>query len=492
MVDKKFSDFDRVAFLNGNDLLPTEIPNTTNRAISFADLFNQIKTDLLTASTTDCGVFKYIAWQHSGGVPIDLPKHLVYADGRTLLRSDNGGLVGKFIDFIYDKQQLRQLFNIPVDKSQMKMPDLRNQHLVGRGDANPIFSYATSKSVDFTGGIKKEYTLAINPKEGLQSTSIVATKPLSSGITWLQINDYNSSNNILPNRDDSNSSAFNFPQVVTNNGFHRIQFRANDGQGLNIKANIQDHNHTATLTFSKLELDKNTSLIDAINRVPAFALFLVLDINVSGFVLNPDADGNPIIQIGDVVGLQDALDLKANISDLTNINANFLKYSNFGIKYTKAGLTTSIPTSPTALTNLINLINVNPAILNYATDRAGNDKTAISLINITNGFKFPIIDGMTNYGVGFNIRIFGGLSGGAGTTREVVLSLKRISDNSTISSASLIETTDSNFNGRLATINSYVKGATDPFITGGFYIDLLNNSGATLTITAVELLITGV
>lgn len=486
MVDKKFSDFDRVAFLNGNDLLPTEIPNTTNRAISFADLSNQIKTDLLTASTTDCGVFKYIAWQHSGGVPTDLPKHLVYADGRTLLRSDNGGLVGKFIDFIYDKQQLRELFNIPVDKSQMTMPDLRNKHLVGRGNLNPIFSDITSKSVDFTGEIRKEYTLDIQDKKGLKSLGVKLTKEVHLGQSG------------IPNNKDSL-----MPRGTNLQGGRRLQTTADanfyttdtsyglENDLLPLEVNIADHKHDAILNFTKLELVKNTSLIDTINRVPAFALFLVLDINVSGFVLNPEADGNPIIQIGDVVDLQETLDSKANTSDLTSINANFLKYSNFGTKYTKTGLTTSIPTSPTTLTNLINLINANPAILNYATDRAGNDKAGISLISTTNGFKFPVVDGMANYGVGFNIRIFGSLSGGANTTREVVLSLKRISDNSTIATASLIETTDSNFNGRVAIINSYVKGATDPFITGGFYIDLLNNSGATLTITAIELLITG-
>lgn len=474
MVDKKFSDFDRVAFLNGNDLLPTEIPNTTNRAISFADLFNQIKTDLLTASTTDCGVFKYIAWQHSSGAPIDLPKHLIYADGRTLLRSENGGLVGKFIDFIYDKQQLRQLFNIPVDKSQMVIPDLRNQHLVGVGTINPVFSYTTSKSIDFITNISASSSTNVNNKTGLYTNnggshqhSLTQRRVSGSPVTLLA----GGANEWVIGGDASR--VLGYTEWVGDHNHY-----------------IPDHNHTAS-TSTSVSMAKNTALIDSVNRVPAFALFLVLDINVSGFVLNPDADGNPIIQIGDVVGLQDALDLKANISDLTNINANFLKYANFGIKYTKTGLTTSIPSSPTGLTNLINLINVNPAITNYATDKAGNDKTAISLINTTNGFKFPVIEGMANYGVGFNIRIFGSLSGGAGTTREVVLSLKRISDNSTIASASLIETTDSNFNGRLATINSYIKGSADVFITGGFYIDLLNNSGATLTLTAIELLITG-
>jgi hypothetical protein len=480
MVDKKFSDFDRVAFLNGNDLLPTEIPNTTNRAISFADLFNQIKTDLLTASTTDCGVFKYIAWQHSGGVPVDLPKHLIYADGRTLLRSDNGGLAGKFIDFIYDKQQLRELFDIPVDKSQMIMPDLRNKHLVGIGDANPIFSDITSKSVDFLNNISASSSTIVNNKTGLYSSNSgghnhnYATAQDKNGAPSGSVaTDYNGSHYWR----QSPQGSFTENQAPTSwNGDHSHY--------------IPDHNHTAS-TSTSISITKNTALIDSVNRVPAFALFLVLDINVSGFVLNPDADGNPIIQIGDVIGLQDALDSKADTSDLDNINANFLKYSNFGIKYTKTGLTTSIPTSPTALTNLINLINVNPAILNYATDRAGNDKEGISLINTTNGLKLPVVDGLANYGVGFNIRIFGSLSGGANTTREVVLSLKRISDNSTIASASLIETTDSNFNGRVAIINSYIKGATDPFVTGGFYIDLLNNSGATLTIAAIELLIIG-
>jgi hypothetical protein len=488
MVDKKFSDFDRVAFLNGNDLLPTEIPNTTNRAISFADLFNQIKTDLLTASTTDCGVFKYIAWQHSGGVPIDLPNHLVYADGRALLRSDNGGLVGKFIDFIYDKQQLRELFDIPVDKSQMTMPDLRNKHLVGRGDANPIFSDITSKSVDFTGEIKKEYTLEINKKTGLKSTGSFFSSDFEIANQTVDDINYPLSSQYFNKILRANNKAFTWTSQA---GFSIVGLLFKANVGLPLTTYIEDHKHDAALNFTKLELNKNTSLIDSVNRVPAFALFLVLDINVSGFVLNPDADGNPIIQIGDVIGLQDALDSKADTSDLDNINANFLKYSNFGIKYTKTGLTTSIPTSPTALTNLINLINVNPAILNYATDRAGNDKEGISLINTTNGLKLPVVDGLANYGVGFNIRIFGSLSGGANTTREVVLSLKRISDNSTIASASLIETTDSNFNGRVAIINSYIKGATDPFVTGGFYIDLLNNSGATLTIAAIELLIIG-
>ena len=159
----------------------------------------------------------------------------------------------------------------------------------------------------------------------------------------------------------------------------------------------------------------------------------------------------------------------------------------FGIKLTKSGLSTAIASNATALTNLSNIIKVSPTIVSWGRNRYGNDMTPVSLIDITNGWKLPVVDGLANYSINISVRITGALTGTANTPREFIVYVRRISDNSIVSNGGIIKINDNNFNGRSTNITTFIKGATDPFITTGFYLDIFNNSGSQLTLSQLEI-----
>lgn len=78
-----------------------------------------------------------------------------------------------------------------------------------------------------------------------------------------------------------------------------------------------------------------------------------------------------------------------------------------------------------------------------------------------------------------NIRVnFGIATGSAQTLR---LSLRRFADNSIIGSEIKV-TRDQDVSGNQFNFVTYTTGASDPFVTGGFYFALLNDSGTSVDI----------
>ena len=73
----------------------------------------------------------------------------------------------------------------------------------------------------------------------------------------------------------------------------------------------------------------------------------------------------------------------------------------------------------------------------------------------------------------------------ASSTKFAALSLRRYANDTVIGSEIPITIT-SDVPGQQLTFASYTGGATDPFVTGGFYFALRNDSGATLTVQAAN------
>lgn len=165
----------------------------------------------------------------------------------------------------------------------------------------------------------------------------------------------------------------------------------------------------------------------------------------------------------------------------------------------KKTLTLSIPSSPTALTNLTGQFP--SAIMGYTLVQYGISLSGLVLQSpqcllwassgASAGFKIKFITGMQVMHLSITVRINGTITGNAGTARELVVYLRRIRDNSIVSNAGIIKINDNDFNGRGTTINSYVNGELDTFMVDGFYLDILNNSGATVNITQLQLLVQG-
>jgi hypothetical protein len=200
-----------------------------------------------------------------------------------------------------------------------------------------------------------------------------------------------------------------------------------------------------------------------------------------------------------ITTLKDKLDtMDAIITNLTNkLNDYDTKYRSFTCKRVKSGLNVSINSSNTNLTNLTQYLRAsqNPAITSFGSSISGLPLPAINLIEVgtgaNQGFKFPVIDGIVNTNLTFTVRVTGSISGNAGTPRELIAYLRRVGDNSLVANGGIIKVNDNNFNARSVIVPSFIQGANDPFYTGGFYLDLLNNSGGNLTLTSIELLIQG-
>lgn len=260
------------------------------------------------------------------------------------------------------------------------------------------------------------------------------------------------------------------------------------GGGVSLPINISDVNNLQNSLDNKANQPINIS--DVVNLQTS---------------LNNKA--NSPINISDVVNLQTSLNNKANspinISDVANLQfyidkiialENSMNRINYYLtNITRTGFSLSIPSNATALTNLKNIV-VGPGAIFKEEQRKFNGtrlENTPTLISIPNGWKVPIIPSMELYGFIFRVGITGSISGSAGTPRELVVYLRRISDNSIVSNAGVIKINDNNFNGRGSVVISYVSGPTDPFITDGFYIDMLNNSQATLTLTGLNINIQG-
>ena len=200
-----------------------------------------------------------------------------------------------------------------------------------------------------------------------------------------------------------------------------------------------------------------------------------------------------------ITTLKDKLDaMDTIITNLTNkLNSYDTKYRSFTSKFVKSGLNVAINSNINILTNLTKyfVASQNPAITSFGSSISGLPLGAINLIEVgtgaNQGFKFPIIDGIVNANLTFTIRVTGAISGNAGTPRELIAYLRRVSDNSLVANGGIIKVNDNNFNARSVIVPSFIQGANDPFYTGGFYLDLLNKSGGNLTLSSIEILIQG-
>lgn len=138
-----------------------------------------------------------------------------------------------------------------------------------------------------------------------------------------------------------------------------------------------------------------------------------------------------------------------------------------------------------ALTTINNATSLNlmTLITNASKLANGTDGGVNTLDIVSNGIK-------TNWkGAVMSHHIRLGLTIAVGTDQHYTLTLRRVVDNSIVASTLLNRNADTGFTS--ADFLTYTYGALDPFVTGGFYLSLDNNSGATVDlITSLNLLIT--
>lgn len=476
MVDKKFSDFTPTNTLEDGELLASELVGVQNRRITFADFYSQIAKNLTKQATTELGVVSFMMWENVGDAPINLPKHKLWCNGATYYRNDNEGLVGRFIDYAYTNASLRLQFKIPEDKSYMIAPDLRNRHIVGAGSLNTYGTFLGSKVVDYINEIRATSSTIVNNKTGLYT--------VVNGSHYHQLNANIVANglgggDLVGGKQLGISSSLN----TYNSGEHDHY--------------IPDHNHTAT-TNTTVTLNKNNALIDSVNRVPAFALFPVLDINVNGFTLNPEAGGNPIINIDDVIGLTDALNLKLDASIYNAFVGNiYLKTDvyNKTETYSQSQVDTLIAGKMDDVKTLFHrqFTGTAGSVGGNATTRPldnmvlasglGFDNTTLAFTTGTNAKIVELLDGVRDYKeLRFAIRI---VRQGAGNT-QLEVGLHRVVDNLQVRTCD-IQLTDTDSLSGNGILMSYCNGVNDPFALGGYYLTIRNLTNTTLNWSSINI-----
>lgn len=153
---------------------------------------------------------------------------------------------------------------------------------------------------------------------------------------------------------------------------------------------------------------------------------------------------------------------------------------NFAMKLSVTGLTNSLANG--ANLNIFTLLNLTTNVI-YQGNILASD------FSLTGGLlKTPNLNNYVDYDM--TVTLFGSFGGGSGTSRELLLRIRR-ADDSLVRGYSIIKVDGNDLSSRGTNISTYTTGSTDNYITNGFKIILENVSGQILNLTGVELIIKG-
>lgn len=502
MTNKRFSDFEAYVEAPLSASIPFELDGEKNIRVSTSNFLQQIQKELLKNTTTDLLVPKYRFCENSGGIPINFPKHFLYMDGSTKYRTDSNILVAKFIDYIKDKPTLRAIFQVSNDNTSFILPDMRNQHLVGAGSNNAYGVYQTSKSVNVLSSVNTTCGSA----GGHTHTPDLSTtsRTYNAGNPQRNRQNITLSANIFWNNPINTNTLPNDPVVYAETQSIVVQPAQGSPAQLQIQPYIRleldrllittpsltvvgtlgaagDHIHTMNST------PIYNANLDNITRVPALALFCFLDINTDSFVLSAESEGQPLINIQDVIGLESALEDKLDVSEFDTYQVSndavvldhetridtleTLRIPKFYARRLTGGTFTLAGNSTVDI------------ITNLTIDPANNEKITKSGNALIEG----VLDAGYNKG---DIVIRLGFSSAAalGNTTLDIQVLRAVDLSATKGSGS-ISVSDADQRVENFVCETYIKTNTDPYILNGYIIRIRNTTNTTFTAQQVELLI---
>lgn len=177
-------------------------------------------------------------------------------------------------------------------------------------------------------------------------------------------------------------------------------------------------------------------------------------------------------------------DVNNNSNIIADINSRFIRYNS---TFTRIGISQAIASSSTY--NLVDaLVGGNPPTY-YNVPATRTDKTILSTVATKNVFKVQEFTRYIDYLVA--IRLTGSFSGNSTSARELIFNVRRASDDSLVFTKTVFSNQASNLQSFQIDLNTRTLGAGDPFSSSGFYVELLNNSGQTYTLTALTIFISG-
>jgi len=195
---------------------------------------------------------------------------------------------------------------------------------------------------------------------------------------------------------------------------------------------------------------------------------MIENINRGLFVDDPSAE-NIYEAFGKVNGNNNEFNDRTNNNalDVTNIKNAYITAS---AQWSVSNVNFDVNNNDTL--NLFSLITDDDKV-------AGGNSTQMPL-SAQNGIIIPYV-GTAHEGYRLQHRIRVNFELTTGSRQDANIALRRTIDDSIIGQP-IGFSRNTDFGGVLRTFVTYTASATDSFVTGGFYIDIINNSGATLTL----------
>lgn len=137
-----------------------------------------------------------------------------------------------------------------------------------------------------------------------------------------------------------------------------------------------------------------------------------------------------------------------------------------------------------------NIAGTSPGVFFNLASLAALTKTANGTAGtsiVSNAILFPAITKKT--GVVLTVRLTGTITGAAGTAREWMLQTRRTDGTTIVGSDSDIKVGTTDISNRDTSLVTFTDTATDPFSVTGIQLGIFNDSGQTITLTAVRILV---
>nr|DAF46619.1 MAG TPA: hypothetical protein [Siphoviridae sp. ctqwY3] len=162
------------------------------------------------------------------------------------------------------------------------------------------------------------------------------------------------------------------------------------------------------------------------------------------------------------------------------VNAKFNNAIPFVLKINRAGLNVDITNG--SMLNLLTLVSLSDVVNDITIPKSSYD--------LTNGvLKMPSLNQYVDYLI--TVTLTGTIAGPVSTAREFKISLAR-GDNTVLREQAIIKVADNTLSARSVNISTFANLLSDLFITMGIKLNLINDSGQTINLTGVEIIIKGV
>jgi hypothetical protein len=426
---KNYFEYNPVSVLNQGDSFLVQSEGSTNR-ISTADLLKFFLSNLTKNVTSDEKCYKFCVAEKNGEVPINYPAHLLYADGSTYGGDEDTERNLLIRDFIANNRDISQFATyFNFSVDGKKMTVPNLKNRYLRANGENILAYELQED-------------AMQKMTGKHSKSMADGRDTPS---------FEGALKLIRTAEKANTSGSGYTSVYDVIMDNSLQVRT-----------------------------------DVETRGKSYGLFLFIDISLTKLALTN------IVEINNVIGLTEQLNLKQNITDLPidvkNLFINNTENINDTLKSTlqiNYHLTTliEIPITSFKINATTSGATLNAGAVGFfefgvPLKRLNADSIIdwLQIINDVNG-KPTIIKILKQYrSVDFSIKLLNTWAGPAGNLRAYNINLVRVNNTNLLLNSQINKNTNTATTVTSSNIfgTTFVADGTDPFVSQGLRLQVDN------------------